>query len=136
MKKLLSDGSEYTFYGEYQSLQKYVIFSGIEFWVHKFPLDQQASLSELINAPYPYHIYTINAKIGEVYYMVMLNDNLEITVQTAEVNDGRSLMPCDFGIDPNLFVGATQLARFVDFNHPEIIKALGDLAPNAGSVDY
>ena len=129
MKTQLSDGSEYKFDGGRQSLNKYVTFSEIKFWIHKFPSDQMTPYPQ---SPYPYHTYTINAKIGAVYYTVMLNDNFEVVVQESETAGKKNFsVKHSFDVDPNLFVEAAKLANLVDFAHSEIIKALGAVNPEA-----
>ena len=113
MRGQLSDGSEYQFDGRYQLLSKHVTFAETLFYITKHN-----------NAD---RTFTTNAKIGEVYYTVYLNNALDVVQTKVDVAGGE---PHEFDVDANLFVGgAAQYANLVDFNHPEIIRALGGIDP-------
>jgi hypothetical protein len=139
----LSDGSKYIFYSKNnQQIFKDVTVSGVLFTVAKLH-------ERVLDNPKIKHLYTLTAAPvvqgyaeGKGEYCITLDPDLQYVKSPVSVGYGMSydepeeviqdyphdtlLRPEEPQITFGMFVQAVQTADVFDFNHPEILKILGE----------
>ena len=123
VERILSDGSYYTKRNKWQQIHKELTINGEPYSVWRYPQD-------FMNSVGANHVYTVNTKIKGYFYTIKLNSNLEIVTVGDQFNTEDTN-----GVSPEMLIEAVRQSHIYDFNHPEILKAIGETSYNVDSMD-